>query len=94
MPPAQEIVWHGSQPDSPDWSNESRFVAYTHGDLYVAFNAHHLPATIHLPEGKKWGRIVDTSLPSPEDLLKIPAQVGPEYSLAPYSCLIGKLLPL
>lgn len=41
------------------------------GELYVAFNASHLPVTITLPErpGFRWQPLVDTSKPAPFDFL-------------------------
>lgn len=40
-------------------------------ELYIAFNASHLPATITLPErpGYRWDPLVDTSKPAPFDFL-------------------------
>ena len=42
------IAWHGKAPGEPDWSEESRLVAYTlssppgsEGGLYIAFNTSH-----------------------------------------------------
>lgn len=41
------------------------------GELYVAFNASHLPVTIALPErlGYRWEPLVDTGKPVPFDFL-------------------------
>lgn len=41
------------------------------GELYVAFNASHLPVTVALPErpGYRWGPLVDTGKPAPYDFL-------------------------
>lgn len=41
------------------------------GEIYIAFNASHLPVTIELPErpGYRWQPLVDTSKPSPFDFL-------------------------
>jgi hypothetical protein len=43
-----EVQWHGVEPHKPDWSDASRFLAYSlpkkdGGGLYVAFNTSHLP---------------------------------------------------
>lgn len=69
-----DVTWHET-----DWHNpESKFLAFsihdTHGqgcgDLYCAFNAHHVSLDIDLPpapDGQKWCRLVDTNLPSPRD---------------------------
>lgn len=76
FPTAERLQWHGHMPGSPDWSEGSRFVAFTlkdeeKGEIYVAFNASHLPAMLTLPErpGYRWEPLVDTSKPAPFDLL-------------------------
>lgn len=40
-------------------------------ELYIAFNASHLPVVVNLPEraGGKWYPLVDTSKPTPYDFL-------------------------
>ncbi|OIV93609.1 hypothetical protein TanjilG_04841 [Lupinus angustifolius] len=76
FPTSDRLQWHGHFPGKPDWSETSRFVAYTMVDsvkreLYIAFNTSHLPSTITLPErpGYRWEPLVDTSKPAPYDFL-------------------------
>ncbi|KAK3011057.1 hypothetical protein RJ639_012467 [Escallonia herrerae] len=76
FPTAERLQWHGHAPGMPDWSEISRFVAFSlidsvKGELYVAFNSSHLPATITLPErpGYRWEPLVDTSKQAPYDFL-------------------------
>lgn len=76
FPTAERLQWHGHQPGMPDWSKSSRFVAFSltdavKGEIYVAFNASHLPVTVTLPDrpGYRWESLVDTSKPSPYDFL-------------------------
>eukprot|EP01018_Ginkgo_biloba_P027663 Gb_26115 [translate_table: standard] len=76
FPTAERLQWHGHLPEIPDWSESSRFVAFTivdsiKGELYIAFNTSHLPVTVTLPErpGFKWEPLVDTSKLSPYDFL-------------------------
>ncbi|XP_038696318.1 isoamylase 1, chloroplastic isoform X2 [Tripterygium wilfordii] len=76
FPTSERLQWHGHIPLVPDWSDTSRFVAFTltdsvKGEIYVAFNATHLPVTVTLPErpGYRWEPLVDTSKPSPFDFL-------------------------
>nr|XP_027072174.1 isoamylase 1, chloroplastic-like isoform X1 [Coffea arabica] len=76
FPTAERLQWHGHAPGLPDWSETSRFVAFTltdsvKGELYVAFNASHLPVTIALPErpGYRWEPLVDAAKPAPFDFL-------------------------
>ncbi|KAK1559139.1 hypothetical protein Q3G72_011084 [Acer saccharum] len=74
FPTAERLQWHGHTPDKPGQSDTSRFVAYTLIDavkreIYMAFNAGHLPVTISLPErpGYRWEPLVDNSKPAPYD---------------------------
>ncbi|XP_050375350.1 isoamylase 1, chloroplastic isoform X2 [Argentina anserina] len=76
FPTAGRLQWHGLAPGVPDWSETSRFVAFTLVDsvkreLYIAFNASHLPMNVSLPErpGYRWEPLVDTSKPPPFDFL-------------------------
>lgn len=82
-----DISWHGVKPFEPDWSHDSKALAFmidgeaAHGsspgasDIYVAFNSYHEELEFELPEieGKKWYRVVDTD--SPEDYLDEPRLV-------------------
>ncbi|KAL6191840.1 hypothetical protein ACLB2K_038229 [Fragaria x ananassa] len=76
FPTAERLQWHGLAPGVPDWFETSRFVAFTLVDsvkreIYIAFNASHLPVNVSLPErpGYRWEPLVDTSKPSPFDFL-------------------------
>ena len=70
------ILWHGQRLSQPDWSDDSHSVAFSlchpaSGErLHVIFNAYWQPLKFELPSlklGNSWHRIVDTSLPAPED---------------------------
>jgi len=70
------LLWHGLKLGQPDWSDDSHSIAFSlyhptiQEHLYVIFNADWKPLTFELPTlepGNGWHRIVDTSLPSPED---------------------------
>lgn len=70
------IIWHGQRLQQPDWSDNSRCLAFSlchpeHEErLHVIFNAYWEPLEFELPSlklGNAWYRIVDTSLPAPED---------------------------
>ncbi|PIA43914.1 hypothetical protein AQUCO_01800158v1 [Aquilegia coerulea] len=76
FPTADRLQWHGHSPGVPDWSETSRFVAFSlidsvKGEIYLAFNTSHLPVTVSLPErpGYRWEPLVDTSKPAPFDFL-------------------------
>ena len=94
----QDITWHGHLPLQPDWSPPSRFIAYTlhdaHGhDLYIAFNACHQEAIIHLPDRadkKLWYRYTDTSLIQSNSREEQPAHK--KYVIAPYTVIIMRAL--
>ena len=79
-----DITWHGIHPDQPEWDNDNRFLAFTLNnpdkvpELYVAFNASHLPLMSTIPslgEGKAWFWIVNTHELHPEDILDEPRRV-------------------
>jgi len=97
---SDDMEWHGHQPLQPNWNSESRFIAYTlksknSEDLYIAFNAHFESASIELPlapPGKKWHRIIDTSLISPEEFSEHPKQTSSLYTMSPHSAFIAKSL--
>lgn len=99
-----DVSWHGLEPYKPNWGGDNRFIAYTLHDsvhsesLYIAFNAYFHPSQLELPEppqDKKWYRVVDTSLASPEDFCEDPQTHHPlktSYTLPEYSALIAKAL--
>jgi isoamylase len=78
-----DILWHGTFPCRPDWSDTSHSIAFAldgrgsdrdeiDRDFYVALNASSEPQTFHIPaspSGRPWRRAVDTALPSPDDAL-------------------------
>jgi len=93
--------WHGTQLGNPDWTGESRTLAFQmHGwherpDLYVMLNAHWEPQRFTLPNRdwqNRWQRLVDTSLPSPEDIVDdndaVPLDPTDHYVLNPRTTVI------
>lgn len=96
------VQWHGVKLGTPDFSHESRSLAFTavmwEGvyQLHVMMNAYWEPLTFDLPpletsKGEGWKRWVDTSLGSPEDFSELhrpPAVRGLTYRLAPRSIVI------
>ncbi|XP_065847541.1 isoamylase 1, chloroplastic isoform X2 [Euphorbia lathyris] len=76
FPTADRLQWHGHIPAMPDWSETSRFVGFTlidlvKGEIYIGFNASHLPVMVALPErpGFRWEPLVDTGKSAPFDFL-------------------------
>lgn len=98
-----DVIWHGKVPLKQDWNPKDHLLALTlpdtinHYELYIAFNASHLPLTIDLPKkehkAEHWLLIVDTSKPSPEDINeedKAPCITQAQYILPPYSSILLK----
>ena len=74
------LVWHGIKLYEPDWSEDSRYLAFTlahpqKGEyLHVMFNAYWESLTYELPllrQRHNWYRIIDTSLPTPDDFCEL-----------------------
>ncbi|KAL2339948.1 hypothetical protein Fmac_007888 [Flemingia macrophylla] len=88
-----DITWH-----EDNWDNlDSKFLAFTlhdrsEGDIYLAFNAHDYFVKVQLPtppKKRKWFRVVDTNLKSPDDFVSdgVPG-TGNTYNIAPYSSIL------
>ena len=102
-PVLRNITWHGVKPNEADFSGNARFIAWELGafqtdqrsdvPIYVASNAFWEPLTIELPpqEGRRWYRVVDTSLPIGEDI--VPEEEAfflpePTYIVRPRSTIV------
>ncbi|KAG7024561.1 Isoamylase 3, chloroplastic, partial [Cucurbita argyrosperma subsp. argyrosperma] len=63
-------------------------------DVYLAFNAHDYFVSVSLPSpptNRKWFRVVDTNLESPQDFVLDGIRgIGSTYNLAPYSSILLK----
>ena len=84
-----DIEWYNAEGTSLDWSKSTHFIAYLlngidaltlleqdSSDFYIMMNASQFDITATIPEplhNKKWHKLIDTSLDSPEDFL-------PEYN--------------
>ncbi len=95
------VRWHGAVLGEPDWSGLKRTLAFqllgwhTQLDLYVLFNGHWEWQKFALPPqkgGRLWKRLVDTNLPSPNDIVEEADAVllhpGDHYIAAPRSTVI------
>jgi glycogen operon protein len=80
-----KIIWHGVQLYQPDWSWHSKSIAVElqfdgqDADLFFMFNAYSDQLAFQLPalaEGKRWCRLLDTSLESPEDIADVHEERG------------------
>ncbi|MGH7172009.1 MAG: glycogen debranching protein GlgX [Gemmataceae bacterium] len=95
------VSWHGVKLGDPDWTGQSRTLAFhlhgwrAHPPLYVLFNAHWESQRFDLPPHNgpwRWKRLVDTNLPSPDDIVEEQDAVAlrPEdhYIMSPRSAVI------
>ena len=80
-----DISWYSTVLKQPDWSKDDKSLAclidgsyletdadQDDNDLYLIFNATEKSLTFYLPNlpsGRKWWRAIDTSLPSPQDIV-------------------------
>ena len=107
-----DIYWHGTEPFTPDFSAESREIAFTidgrfasgetepatapDADIYVAINGGDMATSFLIPpspQGRKWRRVVDTSLASPDDIVADeakgkPVADGSRYPAGPFSLIV------
>jgi glycogen operon protein len=74
-----DIAWHGCQLFSPGWNDpQCRVLAFTMGgfdgdpDIHAMGNMDWQDLEFEIPEvpGRQWYRAVDTSLPSPDDIVE------------------------
>jgi glycogen operon protein len=96
------IEWHGVESGRPDWGINSHSIALTLHNIadsqvrYIAINAYwrslefELPPVTGKPEAA-WCRLIDTSLPSPQDVVEegmiVPVK-GPKYAVNPRSIVM------
>ena len=98
---APQITWHGVHLGQPDWSEDSRALAFTlrHADgdpIHVMLNAYWKPLAFELPPfparaHRCWCRVVDTARPAPDDFCApetAPCVETDRYELAPRSSVI------
>ncbi|MCH9684901.1 MAG: glycogen debranching enzyme, partial [Deltaproteobacteria bacterium] len=71
------VRWHGTELGQPDWSPDSRTLAYTltrspdDDALHIIINAYDQPLRFAIPAaepGRGWYRAIDTALQAPHDL--------------------------
>jgi glycogen operon protein len=77
------VRWHGTRLGQPDFGEHSHSLAYellhpdTDGHIMVMLNAYWESIVFEVPpipraEDKKWRKIIDTALPSPDDFIDSP----------------------
>ena len=70
------VHWHGKELNVPDWSDHSHSIAFTIATqerwFHLIFNAYWEPIKFELPKVpitfSPWKRMIDTDLPSPDDI--------------------------
>jgi len=96
------LKWHGTRLNQPNWSSESRLLAFTIEDIdgshryHIILNAHWQPHEFELPPAPAdprlvWRRLVDTGLASPQDAVSWPNALiiqGSSYTARPRSVII------
>jgi isoamylase len=101
-----DVTWHGLEPDEPDFSAESQWLAYAldgsrtgrepDQDFYVACNGSPQPLAFRIPaspSGRPWRRVIDTALSAPLDIIE--TEDGPRVPfLAPYAIEAHSLVVL
>jgi len=91
-----DIVWHGVRCGQPDWSDDSHCLAFTaelrqqRMRFHYLMNAWSEPLEFELPcgAGSVWHRWIDTSLPSPQDIIpwmEAPVYEGKNYRVEGHS---------
>jgi len=92
------IEWHGVELGRPDWGEDSHSLALTVISLHDRFRLHGMlnaywePLRFQLPplDGEAWRRCIDTSLPSPRDIVEwsdAPAVAEISYLVQPRSAV-------
>jgi glycogen operon protein len=95
------VTWHGTKLGDPDWTGQSRTLALQlqggqgQPHFHVMLNAHWEPHRFQLPaiDGHhRWRRVVDTNLPSPDDIVEekngVPLNPGDHYVVSPRSTVL------
>jgi glycogen operon protein len=94
------LSWHGVKLGQPDWSDESRSLAFSlrhpqaNEYLHVMLNAYWEALEFELPllgKGERWHRLVNTALSLPEAFCELGAtspHTGDTYRVEARSCVV------
>jgi glycogen operon protein len=95
-----DVTWHGARLGPPDWGDgQARALGFTLAgfdqdpDIHVMMNMfwETVDMDITAVGGRVWARVVDTSLPSPSDILEPGAETawpGQTYPVNPRSVVV------
>jgi glycogen operon protein len=91
-------AWHGVKLGQPDWGDDSHSIAFTAEMpkeqmlVHLILNAYWEPLEFEVPPAAgPWRRWIDTSLPSPQDIVeweKAPSAPGRTYRAGPRSAVV------
>ena len=93
-------AWHGVKLNQPDWGEGSHSIAFgaelKNEELrfHLILNGYWEPLEFELPplaSGKPWRRWIDTSLPSPQDIVEwksAPRVLDKMYQVGPHSVVM------
>jgi glycogen operon protein len=91
-------AWHGVRLNQPDWGDQSHSIAFLVELkqekllVYFIFNAYREPLDFELPPADNgWQRWIDTSRPSPDDIVdwtQTPPVAGNTYPAAAHSVIV------
>jgi isoamylase len=91
-------AWHGVKLNQPDWGDDSHSIAFTAEmpkeqiRVHLVLNAYWEPLEFEVPPAAApWRRWIDTSLPSPQDIVeweKAPSVPGRAYRAGPRSVVV------
>lgn len=92
-----DVTWHGVDLGQPGWGDGgAHALGFTLGgsgddpDIHVMANMYwgQLDMAFPVLEGRRWGRIIDTSRPSPDDIGEPVAVTGDRYAVQPRSVVV------
>ncbi|MBM7559055.1 glycogen debranching protein GlgX [Marinitoga litoralis] len=96
-----DITWHGVKLNNPDFSYNSKSLAFMisgidfadqtyspDNDIYVAMNFFEEDLIFELPKERNWYRVIDTFFESPNDFLDFPQRVYNNYKVKSKSIIV------
>ena len=92
----QRVSWHGTQPNEPDWTGQRRSLAFQlHGRPPTSTSSstpRRSRRDSHCRRAVAWKRLVDTNLPSPDDVVEerdaVPLRPADHYFASARSAVI------
>ncbi len=89
----QDVEWHGTKPNQPNWSDQTQLIAYTlkgSPSFYIAFNAHNFANKIELPSKTQWIPVIYTEKDwDAQNFHLTSLEPIQEIELTPYSAILA-----